>query len=247
MPIAPAPCRSARAEPRHSTFAGDAPDGGHIEQILRIARARVPVVALHVLTGLREQHAAHRVTRSNVAREEPVRVAVDAYAALRANTRAFRVAETRIDCQPRSLATARKLDRLLRVQCPRKIETQIRKLRRQEGRISEPRTLVGCGVPRNGAGLGHHVVDRGRRQIRRAGRTLAGTEINGDTEGSIALILDGLHLAEPHRHAQASREAGIHLGLRGAGARSHRKCRGHDGFELGNTGGVNGLRHEAEL
>src|SRR6185295_13497282 len=76
-------------EARERTFAGLAPDDLERLQIVRIARRREPVVALHVLAFLGEKDAAQAVARARVAFDEAMRVAVHPHIALRVDRRAF--------------------------------------------------------------------------------------------------------------------------------------------------------------
>src|SRR5262245_24925647 len=86
----------ARAEPRHGALARLAADGAGILEIARVARRAVPVVALHVLAGLRQQDAAHAVAGGRIAGEEAMRIAVHAHAPVASNSSAFGIRDALI-------------------------------------------------------------------------------------------------------------------------------------------------------
>src|SRR5688572_4688856 len=81
----------SRTEPRHCAFTSLAPDAVGTLELARIARRCIPIVTLHVVAGLGEQHAAHAVAGGGKPLEEAMRVAVYAHAAMAADTRAFRI------------------------------------------------------------------------------------------------------------------------------------------------------------
>ena len=62
-------------------------------------------------------------------------------------------------------------------------------------------------------------------------------------QAAVAVILDGLDLAQPHGHGQAALQAGIGLGLAGTGALRLGQCAGDDLLELADAGGIDLLRH----
>ena len=113
-------------QPRHGALARLAPDGLRGFQVARIARRAVPVVALHVVAGLRQQHAAHAVAGGRVTGEEAVRVAVHAHAPVAADSRAFGIGDARVHVAARGFAGARAFDRLFRRHVPGMVEVEIR-------------------------------------------------------------------------------------------------------------------------
>src|SRR5262249_10302315 len=72
----------APAETRHGTLPCVATDGFDVLEIVTIPGARKPVVALHVIALLREQHAADAMTAARVAIQKTEGVAVHTLPAL---------------------------------------------------------------------------------------------------------------------------------------------------------------------
>ncbi len=107
--------------------------------------------------------------------------------------------------------------------------------------VGESGAVVLGGVARDRAGLGHRLADRRWREIGGAGGAFALAEIDGDAETTVALVLDGLDLAEPHRGVQPFLQAGIGLGLDRAAAVRLLECEGDHGLQFGNAAGVDGL------
>ena len=153
-----------------------------------------------------------------IARQETVRVAINAHTALTADRGTFRIAQARIDRSTCRFALARELDRRIGRQLPGEIELQVAKFRLQQSRISESRALVFSRMPCDRTGLGHHVLDRLGGQITRARRTLAMTEVHRDAERAVTLVLDRFHFAKAHRHRKPLLQTRIGLRLRCTGA-----------------------------
>src|SRR5262245_21880209 len=203
----------AGAEPRHGAHAGLAADGFGSLQLARVARRAVPVVALHVVARLRQQHAAHAVAGGRIAREEAVRIAVDTHSAVAPDSGALGVGDARVDGAAGRLADPRALHRLLGRYLPGMIQVEIRYVARQLLGIREPGAVVLGRVPRDVAGLLDGLGHRARRQVRGTRRTLALAEVDGDAHAAIALVLDGLDLAETHRRRESLLQADVGLGL----------------------------------
>ncbi len=121
------------------------------------------------------------------------------------------------------------------------VQIEVRYLTRHVGWIGKTRVRIARGIARNRAGLAHHVAHRVARQGSAAGRTLGAIEINRDAQAAVALVLDGLDLAEPHRDTKTLSQADVGFGLgRARGARL-RQREGHDIGEFRNAGCVDGL------
>src|SRR5688500_10196426 len=206
----------ARTEPRHRPFAGLAPDDFRCFQIARIARRAVPVVALHVVAGLGQQHAAHAVAGRGIAGEESMRIAVHAHASVTAHRRAFGVGDARVHYPPGRFAGARQLDRLLRRDVPGMVEIQVRDVARELVGIGQPGTLVLGGIARDIAGLLHGFRNRACRQVGGARRALALAEVDGNAHAAVALVLHGLDFTEAYRGCETLLQADVGLGLTGA-------------------------------
>src|SRR4029077_14175018 len=95
-----------------------AADAGDAFKLCRVARDGEPVVALHVIAGLRDERAADRVAAGRVAGEKAERVAVDTRVALTAHGCALGVGDARVHTQARGLTFARQLDRSLLAEGP---------------------------------------------------------------------------------------------------------------------------------
>ena len=79
------------------------------------------------------------------------------------------------------------------------------------------------------------------REIGRAGRALALAEIHRDAHAAVALVLQGLDLAESHAHRKTGILADGGLGLRGAARARLLEGALDDRFEVSLGQGVDGL------
>ena len=204
-----------RAEPGHGALAGDAADVRSRREIAPIARALVPVVALHLAILARQQHATERMAGGAVAGKETVAVAIDAYPALRADARPLGVVDARIDGATRCLAFTRQRHRRLRSDVPREIKFERQRFAGEQRGIGEASAFVLGRMARERTGLGDGGAYRIGGEVGGARRTFALPEIDCDTQPAVALVLDRLDFTEPHRDRQALLQAGIDLGLRG--------------------------------
>ena len=123
------------------------------------------------------------------------------------------------------------------------IEIQIRKLARHGLRVGEARTFVAGGVARNRAGLGHGQLHGRSAQIRGAGRALAVSEIHRDRHAAVAVVLDGVDLAQAHRDGQSLLDAGVGVGGRGTGGLGQGQRAADDLLQFRNTRRVDFVRH----
>src|SRR3569623_1773106 len=89
-----------------------------------------------------------------------------------------------------------------------------------------PRRIGGGGRRDTRRGRAHRLLDGLRRIIRRAGRALSLTEIHGDAEALVAVVLDRLDLAAAHGHRKAALRAHARLGGARALARGRVEYRG---------------------
>jgi hypothetical protein len=239
-----APGREApRAESRQRILRCVPADRRRVLQVHRIPGARVPEIPLHFLILARQQHAADRVRTARVAGQEAVRVAVHPHTALVAHRGTLGIGEARVDRHAGRLATTGQLHRLFRIQVPAMVQIQVRHLARQVGRIRQSRAVVFGGVARDGAGLRHRGAHGGRGQVPGARRALALAEVHGQTQSPVALVLDGIDLAEAHGGREPPLQAGIGLALGGAGAPRFRQDQLDDLCQLGDPGGVDFLLH----
>src|SRR3569833_3054554 len=208
----------ARAE-----SSGGALPGGTTDRIRRfkiggIASGGVPIVPLHFLTLLCVERAAQRVTRTGNAREKAKRIPVDARMTDGAQRAAFRIGDPRVDLAPRCYAAMREIDRLLRRERPRMGEIEVGNVARQSLRFDQTRVGGLSGIASYGTCLFDVLPDRLAAQVRRTGRALALTEVHGDSETPVALVLSRIYLAEAHGHAQPLAHIGVCLALRRASA-----------------------------
>ena len=206
----------AGAESRQRAAARGAADSGDRLELRRVARHGVPVVALHVLTLLRDERSAHRVAGGGVAGEKAERVAVHTAVALAADCRALGVADTRIEREPRRLALARQLDGALRRELPGMIEIEIWDVAGKRLGLDETGVAVLGRVARDRARLADGLGDRRAAQVRGAGRALALAEVHRDSKAAVALVFDGVDCAEPDVHRQSAAHRGVGVALRGA-------------------------------
>ena len=180
--------RCARCSPRSSRSRGS-------------RATRVPVVALHVLAVLGDERAADRVAGARSSRRgsrescrtPPVWRCVLTRAALG-------IADARIHRQSGRLALARQLDGPLRRQIPGMIEIEVGDLARQRLRIDEPGVGILRRVAGDGAGLLDRLAHRRGRQVGGARRALALAEVHRHRQSPVALVLDGVDLAQAHVH-----------------------------------------------
>jgi hypothetical protein len=179
--------------------------------------------------------------------EKAERVAIDARVALRANGSAFGVRDARIHGKSCGLAFPGQLDRPLGRQVPGVIKIQVRDLARQRFGFDEPRVGILGRVARDRAGFFHRLAHRGASQVRRARGSFALAEINGHPEAPVALVLDGVHLAEAHAHRQALGHRGVGLGRRGAMTARLREGEACDVFKLPAGGRCDGRLHQVKL
>ena len=134
--------------------------------------------------------------------------------ALRADGCAFGVAEPGIDIKSRRLAFARQLDGALGCQLPGMIEVEVGYIARQSLRLYESRVRILRGVARDRARLGDGLAHRRGAQVGGARRPLALAEIHRHPETSVALVLDGVDLAQAHAHREPLAERCVCLALR---------------------------------
>ena len=165
-------------------------------------------------------------------------IAVDAHAAMAADTRALGIGDARIHAAPRGLAFTRRFHRLLRRQIPGMIEVEIGYVARQLFRIGEARAIVFGGVARDVAGLLDGFGDGARRKVRGAGRALALAEVHRDPHAAIALVFDRLDFPEANRGRQSFLQADIGFGLGSTQLARQLQRFGNDVLELGDSGTV---------
>ena len=135
--------------------------------------------------------------RAAVRTGEAVGVRVQAQAAFGGNGRAFGVGDARIDAACGGLAAHGKLDGGLGVQPgPGVIEVQFRQRVRHARGVGEPRVRVRLGELRNCAGGLDHGIDGGAIECRARGVRLALAEIDRHADRLVALMFDGLDLAQ---------------------------------------------------
>ena len=182
-------------------------------ELAPVAGVAVPVVPLHFIAVDADHRAADSVQRAGVCGHEAVRVAVRAHAGVAAHPGALRVRDAPVDRHRSRLAGARELEPPLGVQIPWMREIEIGDARRERVGIGESRAGVLRRKPRDAAGLGDRFAQRLRAQVGRACGALARAEVHGDAHAAVALVLDGLDLAHPHRHRQAHVHADRRLGL----------------------------------
>ena len=157
--------------------------------------------------------------------------------------RAFRVAEARIDGKACRLALARDLHRLLGLQGPGMIEIQVRNVARHGLGVRQAGAFIARGVARDRAGLGHGQLDRRGAQIGGAGRALAVPEVHGHGHAAVAMVLDGVDLAQAHRHGQSLLHAGVGVGRGGTGSLRQRQRAADHLLQFWNTRRVDFLGH----
>ncbi len=96
------------------------------------------------------------------------------------------------------------------------VEIEVRNLARQILGLDQAGVRVLGGVAGDGACLLDRRADRLPPEVGGAGRAFALAEIDGHRETPVALVLDGVHLAQPDGGAQSLAHAGVDLVLRGA-------------------------------
>ena len=194
----------ARVQPRDGATGTLAADRLGIFQLPPVARAAVPIIALHVLARTREHHAAQGMRRRRVAADEAVGIAVNVQALMGADRATFRIVDARIERQRRRLAGLGEFDGLVRRDGPGKGEIEVgRRMGHQSG-FRETRTGVFGRESRDAAGLGHGVAHRFQGEIRGAGRPLAPAEIHRDPHAAVTLVFQGFHFAESHADRKTS-------------------------------------------
>ena len=105
---------------------------------------------------------------------------------------------------------------------PRMPEIEFGKYLRHAVGIGEPGEWILFGVARDRTGLLDGRGDAVGVQIGGAGRALAPAEVDGDGDAPVTRVLDGLDLAHPHIHVEATIEIQADLGL--ARALFHTAC-----------------------
>jgi len=203
------------AEARQRALAGDAADDGGILEVGRVARNAVPVIALHLRALLGQQRAAHRMAGGGVAGEEPERVAIHAGMALAADRGAFGVADTRVHRKSRRFALARQLDGAFGGEVPGVVEVEVRDVAGERLGVDEPGIRILGGVARDRARLADRLEHRRAAEIRGARGALALAEIHGHGEAAVALVLDGVDLAQAHACRESAAHGGVGFALRG--------------------------------
>src|SRR3954470_57235 len=108
-----------RPQPGNCPFTSNAADGLGKVQLRRITHAAVPVVALHLVSVLRNQRATDRVAGTSSTSQESEGVAVHANVTLRVDGRAFGIRDAGVHSPSCRFTTKRKLNGLLRFQSPR--------------------------------------------------------------------------------------------------------------------------------
>ncbi len=181
------------------------------------------------------------------ARQEAVRVAVNPAMPTGVERASFGIGDARIHRQPRRFAAASDLDRLFRCERPRMIQIEVRDLTREELRLDQTRVGIFRRIARDRTGLLDRLPDRLPAQIRRTGRALSFPEINRDPETPIALVLDGLHLAQPHGHPEPLAHVSVGFALRGTLTLGFLEHEADNFLELRYSLGIGRLLHHIRL
>ena len=139
----------ARADALHRALARAASDHVGRNEIQRIARRLVPIVALHVFILARDERAPDAVARARVAIDESKRVAVNEVRFLGRDRRAFGIAHEAVDREAGVLADFRELDRALDRQIPWMPQIEVGNVAREQLGIGKPRSRIRRGKARD--------------------------------------------------------------------------------------------------
>ncbi len=142
-----------------------------------------------------------------------VRVQPDAGAGI--HGRAFGIGDALVG-PGRVLAGGGQVNGLLRRHGPGVPEIQVGKVLRHQFGIGQAAAGVVLGVAGDVAGPLHDLVQGSLAQVRAGRRALALAEIHRDRQAPVAVVLQGLHLAQAHGGAQRPLVARGHLHLVGA-------------------------------
>ena len=151
-----------------------------------------------------------------IAPDEAVSIAVNVQPLMGVDRSAFRVVDPRVELERRRLARFGDLDRAVGGDIPGVRQIQIRRRARHQRGIRQARAGILGRKPGNAAGLGHGRPNRIQREISRAGRPLALSEIHRDAHAPVALVLQSFDLAESHADRKTSILADGGFRLRGA-------------------------------
>ena len=200
----------ARREARERSFGRVAAHRLRRGELVGRPHRRVPGIALHVVAVLsgqrRDRRDRERMARARVAGAEAARVGGVEMRLLRRHAGAFGVGDAAIDGERRRLAAAGELDRRLGIDRPGMEEIEVASCRRRVGEVGlvgqTRRRILGreAGDVVRGA---HRLLERRRREVRRARVAAPLADIDRDADRLVAVALDVLGLALPHRHRQA--------------------------------------------
>ncbi len=182
-----------------------APDRFRVLQLGPLARARVPVVALHLAVQRRDRRHADAEARRRVAVSEAVRRRIGVAGAAVGILGALRVGHARIALERRRLGPARDLDLLLWRQVGAGIlEVEVGDPRDQGRRVRQPGVRILRGDLRQRRRLVDDSLERIARQIggRRGGRGAAREHAQG--QALLARVVDVLDLPHPHGDAEVA-------------------------------------------
>ena len=157
------------------------------------------------------------VRGGRIAADESMRVPIDMQSLMGADRRSFGIVDARIESQRRGLAGFGDFNGAVRADIPRVRQIQdpggVRAISAASARPAQASSAVNRAMLQALATVARTASGR---EIRRAGRALALSEVDCDAHAAIALVLQGLHLAQSHPDRKAGILADGGLGLRSA-------------------------------
>ena len=186
----------------------------------RVARGRIPVLALHRGITSGDQRTGQIMPRGRATTHEAKAVGGNKLPFLQGNACAFRIGDQRTDGEGRLLAPSRQFDGLFDTQMPGMVEIEI---------LCGISTVCqqmcfgqsGAGVGRREAGDVERGLDRlaqGRRgKVGGTGVSLLLPQINRHTDTFVAVVFDGFDLAAAHHDGLSEAFRDIDFASTGAG------------------------------
>ena len=189
-------CATARAPPRSGRLLPG-------REVAGAAHRRVPVVALHVAAAARDRRARDVVARTRIAREEAARRRRHELRLLRRHARAFGVGDLRIGRERGVFGAAGDFDRFVGGQIPRVKQVEIARRGFEQLGFGEARAVVFGGEARDVVGRRDRVSQRLRRKVGGARVAALLADVHRHADHLVAVVLDRLDFAAPHRDRQA--------------------------------------------
>ena len=178
-------------------------------QLLWRTHRAVPGVALHVVTTVARQRGdrrdRQRMARAWVTASETAAVAGEEMRLLGRDSGTLGIGDAAVSREGSTLATARDLGRLGRIDQPRVKKVEVARRRVAAGHVGHVRQTCGRvlgGEARDVECGPHRLLERGARIVRRARVAAPLPEVDRDAQRLVTIALDVFEVALAHRHRQ---------------------------------------------